>query len=372
MANEAPPAQALGASGSLAIDMSAAKLNSMVDRARDAATTIQNLTGKYPWEIIPECPDTSWSANLLETFRPFIKKCLKQSGDTNKVLDDIREFLVKEAQGHRGADRTKLNVNDIKKARLHFCRDLEKDSRPKVEGNHNPKRGVSEIASMPQLESPINKWPNGGQNERGSQNANDTLDFNVDKPLDENLDQHEHVEFFDNMSSPWQLPCSFIEEPALDSKIDPALQLDQQAYYICTESDQQTASNKFLSVEQATDGTTTMATPLSDPNPTSHDHTIPRMSTWQLETNRSSSAIVEHAREAVEQLLEEVADANTCHGQVEEKLNELQSRVVVFNNQLGQLQKEIGNATKTKAEAAAKSKALEDKIGSLKQMLSHM
>lgn len=80
-----------------------------------------------------------------------LQQVVKAAGRTSKLLGDVRAFLIEEAQGHQKADRTKLNVNDIKNAKLHFFPTLDDDNNAKLEGKGSlcsgSNRGGSEITA---------------------------------------------------------------------------------------------------------------------------------------------------------------------------------------------------------------------------------
>ncbi|KAI8711231.1 hypothetical protein NCS52_01499000 [Fusarium sp. LHS14.1] len=92
----------------------------LLARTQKGIDGIQKLIGKTPMELIPECPNTRWSTNLVEEFRSLVNAVKKQHDPKPYSFDDIKSFLLEKAQEHDLKKRTSLEASDIRAAKYHF------------------------------------------------------------------------------------------------------------------------------------------------------------------------------------------------------------------------------------------------------------
>lgn len=65
MADDVLSAQAALVPVPLAAAQSTAKVNNFSNRAKACVTIVHQLTGEYPWNLVPLCRDTNWSISLF-------------------------------------------------------------------------------------------------------------------------------------------------------------------------------------------------------------------------------------------------------------------------------------------------------------------
>ncbi|EEU33527.1 uncharacterized protein NECHADRAFT_89394 [Fusarium vanettenii 77-13-4] len=95
-------------------------LSRLPARTQKGIDGIQKLMGKTPMELIPECPNTRWSMNLVEEFRSLVNVVKKQRNPTPYSFDEIKSFLLEKVQEHDLKKRTSLEASDVRAAKYHF------------------------------------------------------------------------------------------------------------------------------------------------------------------------------------------------------------------------------------------------------------
>ncbi|UPL03043.1 hypothetical protein LCI18_013977 [Fusarium solani-melongenae] len=95
-------------------------LSRLPSRTQKGIDGIQKLMGKTPMELIPECPHTRWSTNLVEEFRSLVNTVKKQRNPKPYSFEEIKSFLLEKAQEHDVKRRTSLEASDVRAAKYHF------------------------------------------------------------------------------------------------------------------------------------------------------------------------------------------------------------------------------------------------------------
>ncbi|KAH7274911.1 hypothetical protein MRS44_006841 [Fusarium solani] len=155
------------------------KLGTLKPLAQSAANTVHGLSGEYPWNLVPRCPDTIWAVNTSEEFRALINKWHDSHGTTD-LLQEIVTFSVEEAQNHRKKDRTKLSFEDVKITKLHFFPEMREGGK-RTTRSATAKRGAQDATTVSSRGSPAKKR---SRRHHDSQNDDElTFDGNIDPNL---------------------------------------------------------------------------------------------------------------------------------------------------------------------------------------------